>query len=63
MNSANAAVTNLTSTVTLNTNAVVRGLSINSTTSTGMNDPAAAITGASVSDVKVATTTATAVLL
>jgi len=53
MNSANATITNLTSTVTLNTNATVRGLSINSTTSTGMNDPAVAITGVSVSEVSV----------
>ncbi|HEV3309838.1 MAG TPA: hypothetical protein VG815_04925, partial [Chloroflexota bacterium] len=63
MNSTNATITDLTSTVTLNTNATVRGLSISSTTSTGMNDPAAAITGVSVSEVSVTTTTGTAVSL
>ncbi|MEY2512568.1 MAG: hypothetical protein QOE26_3331, partial [Verrucomicrobiota bacterium] len=63
MNSGNGTVTNITGTVTLNTNTTVRGLSINSTTSTGMNDPAGAITGVNVSEVIVATTTGTAVLL
>ena len=58
-----APTTNLGSTATLNTNATVRGLSINSTTSTGMNDPVAAITGVNVSEVIVATTTGTAVSL
>lgn len=63
MNAGNAAITNLGSTVTLNTNATVRGLSINSTTNTGLNDPAGAITGVSVSEVAIASTTGTAVLL
>jgi uncharacterized repeat protein (TIGR01451 family) len=63
MNSGNATLTNLGSTVTLNTNVTVRGLTINSTTNTGMNDPAGAITGVSVSEVAVASTTGTAVNL
>ena len=63
MNSGNATITNLTNTVTLNTNTTVRGLSINATTNTGMNDPAPAITGVSVSEVNVVTTTGVAVLL
>ena len=58
-----APTSNITSTVTLNTNATVRGLSINSTTSTGVNDPAGAISGVNVSEVIVATTSGTAVLL
>ncbi|MEY2518471.1 MAG: hypothetical protein QOF24_230 [Verrucomicrobiota bacterium] len=63
MNSGNATVTNITtSTVTLNTNTTVRGLQINSTTSTGMNDPGAAITGVSVSEVSIATTSGTGVV-
>ena len=61
MNSGNATVTNITGTVTLNTNTTVRGLQINSTTSTGMNDPVAAITGVNVSEVSVTTTTGTGV--
>lgn len=61
MNSGNGTETSLASTVTLNTNATVRGLRIDSTTSTGMTDPAAAITGVSVSEVKVTTTTGTGV--
>ena len=61
--STSAPTTNLTSTVTLNTNATVRGLQINSTSSTGMNDPGGAITGVSVSEVSVTTTTGTAVSL
>jgi uncharacterized repeat protein (TIGR01451 family) len=63
MSSGNATVTDIGSTVTINTNATVRGLNIDSTTSTGMNDPAAAITGVNVSEVKVASTTGTAVSL
>ena len=63
LNSANAAITNLGSTVTLNTNATVRGLQINAATSTGINDPGSTLTGISVSEVSVATTTGTAVLL
>src|SRR5256714_6363361 len=63
MNSGNGTVTNITSTVTLNANTTARGLSINSTTNTGMNDPAGAITGVNVSEVNVATTTGTAVSL
>jgi trimeric autotransporter adhesin len=39
-NSGNATITNLTSTVTLNTNTTLRGFSINSGGSTGVNDPA-----------------------
>jgi uncharacterized repeat protein (TIGR01451 family) len=61
MNSGNGTVTNLVSTVTLTTNVTARGFSINSTTSTGMNDPAGAITGVSVSEVNVTTTTGTGV--
>ncbi|HKP03564.1 MAG TPA: putative Ig domain-containing protein, partial [Chthoniobacterales bacterium] len=53
----------ITSTVTLNTNTTVRGLSISSTTNTGMNDPAGAITGVNVSEVDVTTTTGTGVSL
>ncbi|HTP11094.1 MAG TPA: PKD domain-containing protein, partial [Anaerolineae bacterium] len=63
MNSGNATFTNIVSTVTLNNNVTVRGLQINSTTSTGMNDPASAISGVNVSEVSIATTTGTAVLL
>ncbi len=63
MNSGNGTISNIGSTVTLNTNTTVRGLSINSTTSTGVADPAAAITGVSVSEVSVATTTGRAVNL
>jgi trimeric autotransporter adhesin len=54
---------NIINTVTLNTNATVRGLSINSTTATAIDDPAGAITGVNVSEVSVATTTATAISL
>jgi uncharacterized repeat protein (TIGR01451 family) len=61
MNSGNATETSLTSTVTLNTNVTVRGLRIDSTASTGMNDPVGAISGVSVSEVKVVTTTGTGV--
>jgi methionine-rich copper-binding protein CopC len=60
---AGAPTANITSTVMLNTNATVRGLSINSTTGTGMNDPAGAITGVNVSEVIVNTTTGTAISL
>lgn len=62
MNSGNGVFTNLTGTVTINTNATVRGLRINSTTATGITDPAGAITGVSVSEVSVTTTTGTAIL-
>ena len=51
------------STVTLNTNSSVRGLNIASTTSTAMADPAAAVTGVTVSEVGVTTTTGTGVNL
>jgi trimeric autotransporter adhesin len=54
---------NIINTVTLNTNATVRGISINSTTTTAIDDPAGAITGVNVSEVSVATTTATAISL
>ena len=64
MNSGNGTFTNLTGTTTLNTNTVVRGLRINSTTNTGINDPAGAITGVSISEIEtVTTTTGTAVSL
>jgi hypothetical protein len=63
MSSANGTFTTIASTVTLNTNTTVRGLRINSTTSTGLADPAGAITGVSVSDASITTTTGTAVLL
>ena len=63
MNSANGTITNIGSTVTLNTNTTVRGLRINSTTSTALNDPAGTITGVNVSDISVSSTTATAVAL
>src|SRR4029077_8706436 len=63
MNSTNGTVTNLGGTVTLNTNTTVRGLSINSSSSTGMTDPAGAITGVNVSEVDITTTTGTAVSL
>jgi uncharacterized repeat protein (TIGR01451 family) len=62
-NSGNATVSNITGTVTLNSNTTARGFQINSTTSTGLTDPAGAITGVSVSEVSVSTTTATAVSL
>ena len=61
MNSANATFTNIGGTVTLSANATVRGLQINSTTSTGMS--AGAVTGVSVSETSIATTTGTAVSL
>ena len=61
MNSGNGTVTNLGGTVTLNTNTTVRGLSISSSSSTGMTDPAGAITGVNVSEVDITTTTGTAV--
>ncbi|HQR34772.1 MAG TPA: Ig-like domain-containing protein, partial [Blastocatellia bacterium] len=63
MNSGNGTITNIGSTVTLNTNTTLRGFSINSGSSTGVNDPAGAITGVSVSEVNVTTTTGTGVLL
>jgi VCBS repeat-containing protein len=50
-------------TVTLNTNSTVRGLNISSTTNTGMADPVAAITGVSVSELGVTTSSGTGVLL
>jgi VCBS repeat-containing protein len=50
-------------TVTLNTNAAVRGLNISSGTSTGLADPTPAITGVAVNDVSVTTSTAAAVSL
>ncbi len=53
----------LQSTVTLEANARVQGLNLATTTSTGMNDPAGAITGVNVSEVSVTTTTGTAVSL
>ena len=63
MNSANGTVVNLGGTVTLNTNTTVRGLQINSTTSTGLADPAGAISGVAVSDISISSTTGTAVNL
>jgi VCBS repeat-containing protein len=48
-------------TVTLNATSTVRGLNIASTTNTGMNDVAAAITAVSVSEIMVTTTTGTPV--
>src|SRR5436309_3422304 len=50
-------------TLTLNTDTVVRGLAVSSGTATGINDPAAAITGVALDQVSVASTTGTAVLL
>ena len=50
-------------TVTLNTSAVVRGLALSTGAAAGMNDPAAAITGVTVDQVAVATTTGTGVNL
>lgn len=61
--SANGVVVNLTGTVTLNTNVIVRGLQINSTTNTGLTDPAGSISGVTVADMSIATTTGTPVLL
>lgn len=61
MNTGNPTV-DIGSTVTLNTNTTVRGLSINSSTSTGMNDPGIAISGVNVSEVNVNSTTGTAIL-
>ena len=63
MNPAAAPATTINSTVTLNDQVVVRGLSINSGTSTGLTDPVAAIAGVGVSEVNVTSTTGTAVLL
>ena len=51
------------STVTLNTNAVVRGLAVASTTSTGVNDPTGSISGVTVDQVSLTTTTGTALSL
>ena len=51
----------LQGTVTLETNARVQGLNLSTSTTTGLNDPAGAITGVSVSEVSVTTTTGTAV--
>ena len=50
-------------TVTLGTNTVVKGVNISSSTATGLNDTAAAITGVSVDQVAVTTTTGTGVNL
>ena len=50
-------------TVTLNTNSTVRGLNLSTGASTGLSDPAAAITGVTVSEVGVTATTGTAVNL
>jgi hypothetical protein len=50
-------------TVTLNTDGAVRGLALSTGTATGMNDPAGAITGVTVDQVAVTTTTGTAVTL
>jgi hypothetical protein len=50
-------------TVTLNTNAVVKALALATTTNTGLTDPAGAITGVTVDQVSVTTTTGTALLL
>ena len=50
-------------TVTLNTGAVVKGLAIAAGASPGLNDPAAAISGVTVEQVAVTTTTGTAVTL
>ncbi len=64
MNSSNGTFTNLTGTTTLNSNVVVRGLQINSTTQTGINDAAGAIAGVNISEIaNVTTTTGAAVLL
>jgi hypothetical protein len=62
MNTATPAVT-IGSTVTLNTNATVRGLSISSGGLPGLSDPVGAITGVNVSEVIVASSTGTAVAL
>ena len=50
-------------TVTLNSNAVVKALALSTGTATGMNDPAGAITGVSIEQTIVTTTTGTAVSL
>jgi hypothetical protein len=50
-------------TVTLNTNAVVKALALATTTNTGLTDPAGTITGVTVDQVSVTTTTGTALLL
>jgi hypothetical protein len=62
MNTA-APATGITSTVRLATNAQVHGLSISTTTTSGLTDPAAAITGVSTSELQVSSTTGTAVAL
>ncbi|MFZ5877989.1 MAG: beta strand repeat-containing protein, partial [Chloroflexota bacterium] len=62
-NSGNGTFANLGGTVTLNSSVTVRGLRINSTTSTGINDPAGSISGVNVSEVLVNTSTGTAVQL
>lgn len=59
MNSGNATFTNLTSTVTLNTNATVRGLNLSTTTNTALSG--GAVTGVAVSEVNITTTTGAAV--
>jgi large repetitive protein len=50
-------------TVTLNTNAVVKALALATTTNTGLSDPAGAITGVSVDQTTVNTTTGTGLSL
>jgi hypothetical protein len=50
-------------TVTLNTNAVVKGLAISTGASTGMNDPVSSISGVTVDQVSLTTTTGTALAL
>ena len=61
MNSANGTVTNLTSTMTLVGNTTLRGFSVNTTTSTGISG--GAVSGVTTSELKVTTTTGTAVSL
>jgi hypothetical protein len=63
MNPAAAPTTTINSTVTVNDQVVVRGLSINSGSSTGLTDPVAAIAAVGVVEVNVTSTTGTAVLL
>ncbi|MGB7207938.1 MAG: carboxypeptidase-like regulatory domain-containing protein [Pyrinomonadaceae bacterium] len=61
MNSANGTVTNLTSTMTLVANTTLRGFSVNTATSTGISG--GAVTGVTTSELRVTTTTGTAVSL
>lgn len=55
--------TTLASTVTLNTNTLVRGFQHNTTSSIALNDPVGSISGVVVNEVAISTTTGTAVLL